>query len=283
MTPQDIVANVLDEAKGMSRPAYRGQANADWRLLSGAVDRLQRAHGDQILEDQKRLGDLVSNYHNDLIVQMKVLDGRPTSDLQRLSVLQHRGAATGLLDFTESPLVAIWFACRDQPDEDGKVFVLDIDDHQVANGRKLSDEDLFGMERLVYYEPDRSLGSRIVAQQSVFVICNPPCVPEGRIKWVLVPKESKDLMIEHLARLGLSESVLFGDVSGLARANARHTLLRRKETLSPHEYRDQGNQAYRGRAIRGRTRTIRVIRGSASRGRSAILSPGRYAVGAWPV
>ena len=155
----------------MSRPAYRGQLDADWKLLSGAVDRLQKAYGDSVLDDQNRLRKLVSDYHRDLISSMEVVDGERMSDLQRLSVLQHHGAATGLLDFTESALVALWFACEDAPDNDGKVFILDIGDHQVAaNGRALSDEDLFGTERVVYYEPDRSLGARIVAQQSVFVI-----------------------------------------------------------------------------------------------------------------
>jgi len=162
VTPQEIIDQVLDEANGMSRPAYRGQAKAAWRLLLGAVDRLMRAYGDDVLEDQKRLRELVSNYHKGLIVRMKVVDGMPTDDLQRLSILQHQAAATGLLDFTESPLVALWFACEDEPDEDGKVFMLDIDDHQVANGRKLNDQEVLGMERLLYYEPDRSLGSRIV-------------------------------------------------------------------------------------------------------------------------
>ena len=54
---------------------------------------------------------------------MEVMDGATLSDLQRLSVLQHQGAATGLLDFTEYPLVALWFACAERSDKDGKVFV----------------------------------------------------------------------------------------------------------------------------------------------------------------
>ena len=246
VTPAGIVEKIVDEAKGMSRPAYRGQAEADsWELRSGAVDRLVEAYGDHILEDENGLRKLVSQYHKDLILRMEVMDGERMLDLQRLSILQHHGGATGLLDFTESPLAALWFACKDEPDEDGKVFILDIDDHQVAvNGRKLSEEDLFSTEQVVYYEPDRSLSPRIVAQQSLFVICNPPSVPDLHFRSVRIPKEIKGHLTEYLKGLGLSEENLFRDVPGLARANTRHTPLRPNLTLAPERYRDLGNRAY---------------------------------------
>ena len=245
VTPADIVEKVVDEAKGMSRPAYRGQAKAAWKLRSGAVHRLQKAYGDHILEDENGLRKLVSQYHKDLILRMEVIDGERMLDLQRLSILQHHGGATGLLDFTESPLAALWFACKDEPDEDGKVFILDIGDPQVAaNGRQLKEGALFSTERVVYYEPDRSLGPRIVAQQSLFVICNPPSVPDLHFRSVRIPKEIKGHLTEYLKGLGLSEENLFRDVPGLARANTRHTPLRPNLTLAPERYRDLGNRAY---------------------------------------
>ena len=148
----------MEAAKGMSRPAYRGQAKAAWKLRSGAVDRLKEAYGEHILEDESGLRKLVSDYHKDLILRMQAIDGGRERDLQRLSILQHHGAATGLLDFTESPLVALWVACKDEPNDDGQVFVLDVGDQQVAvNGRRLNEEALFRTEGIVYYEPDRSL------------------------------------------------------------------------------------------------------------------------------
>ena len=246
MTPAGIVDKMVNEAKGMSRPAYRGQAVADsWELRSGAVDRLVNAYGDHILADERGLRKLISEYHKDLILRMEVIDGERRPDLQRLSILQHHGGATGLLDFTESPLAALWFACKDEPNENGKVFILDIGDHQVAvNGRKLSEEDLFSTEQVVYYEPDRSLSPRIVAQQSLFVICNPANVPDSHLMSVVIPKEIKGLTTEYLEGLGLSEENLFRDVPGLARANTRHSPLRPKLTLAPEQHRDLGNRAY---------------------------------------
>ena len=229
----------------MSRPCYRGQGKAEWRLHSGAVHRLWKTYGDELLDDEIELRKRVADYHRDLILRMAVIDGQEMTDLQRLSILQHHGAATGLLDFTENPLVALWFACSEKPGRDGKVFILDIGDHQVAaNGRLLEDESLFSTERIVYYEPDRSLGARIVAQQSVFVICNPPQIPDWCLKSVNVPCAAKESVKEYLERTGLSERALFGDVPGLARANTRRTPLPRKDEFAPEHYRDRGNRAY---------------------------------------
>ncbi len=137
------------------------------------------------------------------------------------------------------------FASEGVPETDGKVFILDIGSPQVAvDGRGLSEEVFFGTERVVYYEPDRSLGARIVAQQSVFVICNPPRIPDPYVRSVVVPRKCKEDLREHLRHLGVSERALFGDVPGLARANARHSPLLLKSTLTPEQHRNRGSRAY---------------------------------------
>ena len=96
---------------------------------------------------------------------------------------------------------------------------------------------------VVYYEPDRSLGARIVAQRSVFVICN-PLIPDQHLKSVVVPRESKGLLEDYLTRLGLSQTALFGDVPGLAAANTTRTQLQRTGPLTPEQHWDRGNRAY---------------------------------------
>ncbi|MCY4488197.1 MAG: FRG domain-containing protein [Deltaproteobacteria bacterium] len=241
MTPEEVVQAVLKLSEGMSRPVYRGQANASWQLQSGALRRLQDAHGEDLPSEENALRKIVDRYHKEqLVMPMQVIDGDTLSDLQRLSVLQHQGAATGLLDFTELPLVALWFACAEWNDKDGKIFVLDIGDHQVVQNARLMDDPF---SALSYYEPDRSLGARIIAQQSVFVI-GTPLVPEQYLKSVIVPRQSKEPLREYLKGLGLSETVLFGDIPGLAAANTARTKLQSTGPLSPEQYRDRGNRAY---------------------------------------
>ena len=239
-----VVSQVLEKSQGMSRAVYRGQANAKWQPHSGAVRRLSSTYGVEVLHDESELRKLVDQYHKEhLTLRMGVIDGEEMSYIQRLSVLQHHGAATGFLDFTDNPLVALWFACAEPSGQNGKVFILDIGDPLIAvNGRSL--EDPFEVRpKTVYYEPDRALGARIVAQQSVFVVCN-PLIPEGCFRTMELPKEVKKLVREHLALLGVSEGQLFADVPGFAAANSARAPLPDKADPTPDQLRRRGNRLY---------------------------------------
>ena len=244
MTPEEIVREVVAQSRGMSRPVYRGQANADWPLESGAVRRLRRAYGQDLPENENELQSLVSRYHMDqLIMPMQVIDGAELSNLQRLSILQHQGAATGFLDFTDSPPVALWFASSELTEENGTLFVLDIGDPHVAWNARLiknpSDRD----KPVMYYEPNLSLGTRIIVQKSVFVIGNPD-IPDQHLKQIVIPREVKKQLIEYLKSLGLSEMALFTDIPGFSAANSAERPLQRMDRLFPEQHRYRGNLAY---------------------------------------
>lgn len=55
-----------------------------------------------------------------------------SSELEVLTQLQHLGAATGLIDFTTEALVALWFACSEDLEEDGAVYILPRSEVQVV-------------------------------------------------------------------------------------------------------------------------------------------------------
>ncbi len=90
-------------------------------------------------------------------------------------MLQHHGAATRLLDCTFNAYIALWFACRDRPDDWGVIAGFDLarawpiltaDQRDLPMGELLHilDEDAtFGVWR------PASLSPRIAAQQGFFV------------------------------------------------------------------------------------------------------------------
>ena len=244
LTPEEIVRATIELSANLQRPVYRGQAVSDWQPESGAVRRLRDGYGKEFPVDEDEIRRLVNEYHRrQLINPMKLIDGDDLDDLQRLSVLQHQGAATGFLDFTESILVALWFASSAPFDKDARVFVLDIGDENISRDGRHSPTPFRPRSITMYYEPDRSLGMRIISQKSVFVICNPR-IPEKHLKSLIVPKDSKEALQKYLEDLGLSQQSLFNDIGGLAIANSVTSKFKPTQPMMPQYYRDVGNLDY---------------------------------------
>ena len=245
-----------------SRPgdyAYRGQANSQWPLHSAATRRLIREYGDKLLK-LPSFSDEYFKYHRETLVEparargFDLENGRKVSDLQLLAKLQHFGAATGLLDFTWSPLVALWFASQD-PQYDGQLFVVNTRDPihvaQVSSDETAqSVETVFSREdnspRLSYWEPMLSgdAMARILRQRSVFIIGRPlvPEDTEGVISKISIDKDDKESLLQDLKLLDVSDLSLFQDLYGFSDAESVEAPLRRLH--DPSHYLRQGNLFY---------------------------------------
>lgn len=178
-------------------------------------------------------------------------DGRQLTDLELLAELQHFGAATCLVDFTRSALVALWFACQkdssDSP-KDGAVVVLRTDGVEplrTVNDRTL-DESLnyfFELDRdlkyLLYQWHPGFQNNRIIAQQSVFVFGNPPIRENAKCTVAGCSKQNILRDLEKLA--GITEASLFPDFEGMARVYAHDKPI---DTSNASAYRHRGIDAY---------------------------------------
>lgn len=86
---------------------YRGQANSEWGLQSSLERILSRQWTSEAVQkfEEFSLSQFKSKFH---LYDKENL--QPDSKLAWLSLMQHYGVPTRLLDFTESPYVALYFA-----------------------------------------------------------------------------------------------------------------------------------------------------------------------------
>ena len=204
---------------------YRGQADVTWPVDCSAARRLA-ADPANLIETQR---PLLVVYLEFLIAKARMRGFLPPgvstdpSNLELLAQLQHQGAATGLIDFTRQPLVALWFACQESHTKDGTVYVLDRSQTEEISRREDLEnktlQSIYAEDTLWSWEP-AALGNRIVAQSSVFVF-GVPEIARTNLQELKVRAGSKsDILTQLETMYGINEEELFADFPGYAVANA---------------------------------------------------------------
>ena len=247
--------------KFQGKLAFRGQANGAWKLHSSATRRLIREYGCDVLEDDLKFLKMYANYHVSELTRPALEngygleDGNQISHLELLAKLQHLGAATGLIDFTWNPLVALWFACsagredgHDRDKCDGKVFVINLNDPTpFQTPKKQTVQAIFpgkpGDSPYYWEPPPRDPSApRILRQRSVFVIGR-PLISEHVVKRIPMPAaDKKEIRRELEERFDTNELSLFMDIYGFSVANGPESPIRRMD--DPIGHFKQGNRFY---------------------------------------
>lgn len=182
-----------------------------------------------------------------------LLQRAPLHEWEWLFLMQHYGVPTRLLDWSESPLVALYFAVEDKSetrDKDGVLWCLcPREMNRISAGPTLDHLPSFSDSNspapdatslLDAYLPKRVVGvtsashkplaivaprqfARLSAQQGVFTIFHRnnatidtiSSEPEKYIRKLIVPMNAKSRLREQLAALALTHLSLFPDVENV--------------------------------------------------------------------
>ena len=225
------IAGFLEDIRRCGEAVYRGQANAEWRVDCSAARRLDIK---PTIEPPTAVPHWLLAYTADLVRGAKQQHvacpelQECQSELEILAQPQHHGAATGLIDFTMSPLVALWFACSERPADDDAVYVLPRSETRVITESEVLTRSAPAFfyrvdqvhEQPYLWCPRRTLPGRPASQASAFVLGVVSLWP--RLLWkVMIGKRSKPALLEELRAIyGIAEDTLFRDFAGYAHMNS---------------------------------------------------------------
>jgi hypothetical protein len=208
-----------------------GHAEAHWRLLP----QVQRRDPERQYSEATLIGHFVSR------APSRSHRPCPAADdyLGWLFLAQHYGLPTRLLDWTENPLIAAYFAVRDQRvDEDGCIWALWPTGlnraFKVTDGLvRIRDPKVMKIAESAFNTGRESLKEilaidgqeidpRMLAQMSRFTLHSRRAALEsvdGNEVWLrryVIPKSAKTKIRNQLAALGIRRSNIFPDLESLA-------------------------------------------------------------------
>jgi hypothetical protein len=213
---------------------FRGVSDVENHKLIPSIGRNWLGSVDDLLEHEKIL-----------LQQFKIksailLDKLPNNDWEWLTIAQHYGMPTRLLDWSTNPLVALYFACADNQDKNGSVYLLgrfsELDPVDVSNPFNIRND---------YVLSPRHISQRIVTQASYFTVSSDPTKPLEvkhivtdlstgdpktiSLRIVITGPAVKHLILKDLRKIGVGPSSLFPGLDGLCKEIATEDMLYREQ------------------------------------------------------
>ncbi|WP_133469016.1 FRG domain-containing protein [Paraglaciecola marina] len=230
---QDLLVELAADNDGYNGSIwYRGQANQDWQLTPGYLR----------LNTPPSESTLIKKFKQSAAM---LIDTSPNQSFDWLFLMQHYGVPTRLLDWSESPLVGLYFAVENflnHPGTEAALWSLRPSELNKNAGINNSDEEFFipsfedvelenysveilSQNTRTQQRPLATIATRnntrIQAQHGVFTIHHHDKTPIEEvgdsshvIKYV-IPDDSKTKLLKQLSLLGFTKFQLFPELASI--------------------------------------------------------------------
>lgn len=112
-TMNQYISLLEDVSKGNDKLFFRGHSNVSYQLIPSVFRKEEWLKNEKLMYQELQI-----NCANDF----NQMEGH----LETLAEMQHYGLPTRLLDITQNPLIALYFACEDADSNSGEVIVFGI-------------------------------------------------------------------------------------------------------------------------------------------------------------
>ena len=219
----EVIANISDVLKIAEEiPSddwvggwfYRGQSKKEWELVPKAFRPPHTSPGYTNSFDSK--------FHMWLKHSHNYPGMKYSNEIEAMGIAQHHGFATKLLDWSSNILIATFFACCENFDDDAKLIAY-FPTQYIYLGNEISPVEI---TRVVGYQP-KAVDTRLRAQSGYFTyhkeigfkIKNDFFSPgeHDTLKEWVIPSSKKISFLQTLDRLAINYRTLFPDLDGLSR------------------------------------------------------------------
>jgi type I restriction enzyme M protein len=215
---------------------FRGVSNKDYKLIPKIGRRINSENNIALLKTEQSMFDIFKRQAHPHLTYT------PRNDYEWLTLAQHHGLPTRLLDWSLNPLVALYFAVERGKENDGALYALKADkklpNHIIKKDKPFEIKINGGGELNVCKYLPTLVTKRIVAQEGLFTIHSNSkltthlgdCLRDGwEIEQFIIPHSIKEDIKHTLYRLGFHRSFLFQDLDSLANHIEWHHLLDREK------------------------------------------------------
>lgn len=218
---------------------FRGQSDADWPLRPSLLRVLTTRDSARIIKLEK-MAIAEFRVHAHLYLPSRIV-GRADDGAGWWTLMQHYGAPTRLLDWTNSPYVAAYFAVENHWDLDGAVWLFNcfvlrerMDESWGKDGPRDSSDTWFmdsgAPPKLICISRDENT-ERMIAQQGCFTVCRQPGPDHSELidavlgeqnhdhyLKIVIPANLKQDFLRRLRTMNIAANSLFPGIDGVGRS-----------------------------------------------------------------